>query len=500
MDRRLPFGELLRHHRLAAGLTHEQLAEKSALSARAVSDLERGVSRRPRRETVALLGEALKLSPVERTAFEQAAWSPAATAIGRIARGPGSSPVHLTSFVGRDEEIGAAVNLFRHRGARLLTLTGPGGTGKSRLATYVAAALAPAFPGGVRYVELAPLAASSDSASVIEAIARAFGAARPHGATQLEDVVQAVPDSELLLVVDNFEHLLPTAPLLTDLLRACPKLSVLATSRASLRLSGEHELPVSPLAVPRTRQPLPEQQIGAYASVRLFVDRAQQVRPDFALTKENASDIGAICERLDGLPLALELAAARIKLLGPRLLLQRLDAATRGSAMRLLTGGASDTPRRHRTLRETMLWSYNLLNPEEQRLFRCLAIFAGGCTLAAAEAVCTTSTEAAPTTEAGSPDVLDGLASLVDKSLVFVADGPDGEPRFRLLETVRELGLEQLRAHGDLEDVTREHARYYLELVKATGALLFASSSDTRRSAAEYHNLEAALRWLLHHG
>ena len=166
---------------------------------------------------------------------------------------------------------------------------------------------APAFPGGVRYVELAPLAASSDSASVIEAIARAFGAARPHGATQLEDVVQAVPDSELLLVVDNFEHLLPTAPLLTDLLRACPKLSVLATSRASLGLSGEHELPVSPLAVPRTRQPLPEQQIGAYASVRLFVDRAQQVRPDFALTKENASDIGAICERLDGLPLALEL-------------------------------------------------------------------------------------------------------------------------------------------------------------------------------------------------
>lgn len=490
-------GALLKRHRLTAGLTHERLAERSALSARTISDLERGVSRRPRRETIDLLSQALQLSPAERSALEAATYS---TAVGLAHPRPagikqGSVPLYLTSFVGREDELRATRDLLRRDGARLVTLTGPGGTGKSRLAVRVASELAAEFRDGVRYVELAPVADADD---MLPTIARALGAAPTTDApAKLADVIDAIQGSELLLIVDNFEHLLASAPVLSQLLQGCPGLGVLVTSRASLHLSGERELTVPPLAVPPSGQTLPWATIAEYPSIRLFVDRAAYVNPAFALTADNAAAVAAICARLDGLPLALELAAARTKMLTPHALLQRLDGAASGSALRLLTRGVRDVPPHQRTLRDTMIWSYDLLTAAEQRLLRRLAIFAGGCTLAAAEALCRADAEGG---EESGHEVFDGLGSLLDKSLVYLQEGPDGDQRFMLLETVREFGLAQLRASDEMETVAREHAQYYLKLVEATGALLFAKGAEQRRSAAEQHNLQDALRWLFHHG
>lgn len=496
MEQHRPFADLLKQYRLAAGLTHEALAEQSALSARAISDLERGVSLRPRRETVDLLSQALQLSPAERAAFEAGARGTAPD-LTRTNRGLGTMPIHLTSFVGRQDEIRAARDLLRGRGARLVTLTGPGGAGKSRLAVQIASELAGELQDGARHVELAPVAVADD---VVPAVARALGAARLGGSAQIADIVDAVQDRELLLVVDNFEHLLTAAPALSELLRACPQLLVLVTSRASLQLSGEYELAVPPLAVPPRDQQISADAIAQYASVHLFVDRATYVNPRFALTVDNAVAVARICARLDGLPLALELAAARTKMLSPQALLQRLDSVASGSALRMLTRGTRDVPPHQRTLRATMFWSYNLLTPAEQRLLRRLAIFAGGCTLAAAEAICQLLLAPDDPLDDTPQDVLEGLGSLLDKSLLYLDEGPDGEQRFMLLETVREFGLEQLRAYGEMEAVAREHAHYYLEQVKAFGALLFAGGVDQRRSVAEYHNLHEALRWLFHHG
>jgi predicted ATPase len=499
MEQRRSFGDILKRYRLAAGLTHESLAERSALSARAISDLERGVSRRPRRETVNLLSEALQLAPSDKDAFEAAARAPdtVTTDLARTHRGLGSVPVHLTSFVGRQGEIEATRDLLRRRGARLVTLTGPGGAGKSRLATQVASALASDLQAGARYVELAPVASPDD---MVPAIARALGATRPDGSARLPDIVAAIHDRELLLVVDNVEHLLAAAPILSELLHACPRLIILATSRASLQLSGEHEIAVPPLLVPPRDRPISVDAIGQYASVLLFVDRATYVNPGFELTADNASAIAAICARLDGLPLALELAAARTKMLAPQTLLERLDGAASGSALRLLTRGTRDVPPHQQTLLATMFWSYNLLTPAEQRLLRHLAIFAGGCTLAAVEAICQPLAGPAASADDSPRDVLEGLGSLLDKSLLYLEEGTDGEQRFMLLETVREFGLEQLRASGELDAVARAHAHHYLEMTKAIGPLLFADTATLRRSEAEYHNLHEALRWLLHQG
>jgi predicted ATPase len=240
--------------------------------------------------------------------------------------------------------------------------------------------------------------------------------------------------------------------------------------------------------------------VAGFASVRLFVDRAASINPAFALRPENAAAVAAICARLDGLPLALELAAARTKMLRPEALLHRLQTGLNGSALHLLTRGARDVPPHQRTLHDTMMWSYNLLTSAEQRLLGRLAIFAGGCTLAAAEAICGSDPPPAGADTIHAYQVFDGLASLLDKSLVYLHEGADGEPRFMLLETVREFGLAQLRSSGEMETAAQQHARYYLQLIETTGALLFASGPTQRRSAAEQYNLQDALRWLLHHG
>jgi predicted ATPase len=359
-----------------------------------------------------------------------------------------------------------------------------------------------AFPDGVFAVDLAPI---SDPNSVCEAIARVLEVADERRQS-LPNLLAALGQKRLLLILDNFEHLLAAAPRVTDVLRGCPHLKVLATSRAALRLSGEQEFSVPALPVPDPNHLPGVETLIDYAAVRLFVERAARARSDFALTADNASAVAAICARLDGLPLAIELAAAWVRALPPPMLLERLQTPTMAT-LDLLTRGARDAPPRQQTLRDTIAWSYDLLDEPERALFRRLAVFSGGCTLEAAEAICNPSREpiggdATSVQEeyVSEINVLPGLLSLVDKSLVDQADGLDGTPRFRMLETIRAYSSEQLVASGEEAGMRREHATYYLSLVEATGALLFASERKRALQAAEQGNVQAALQWLVQYG
>jgi predicted ATPase len=509
MDERRHFGAVLKRFRLAAGLTHEALAERASLGARTISDLERGVSRAPRADTLALLVEALGLSPEQRTVLEAAARPATATPDSRedTEAVAGTLSVPLTRFIGREDEVGSVPRVLLRSDVRLVTLTGAGGVGKTRLAIHVASRLKEAFADGVVAVALAPVA---DRDGAVQAIGRAIsGDDRRHS---LPNVVTSLARRELLLVLDNCEHLVEAVQIVAELLRGGSRLKILATSRAPLRVSGEQEYPVSPLPIPDVRHLPSVPALADNATVALFVDRAARVRPDFALTAENAATIAAICARLDGLPLAVELAAARIKVLPPRMLLERLNDATSGGSLDLLTGGARDLPERHQTLRDTIAWSHDLLTPSDQTLFRRLSVFHGGCTLEAAEAICSggqgdrgtgarSFSVLSPCPPAPlSVSILDGLASLVDKSLLVQGDGPDGEPRFVMFETIREYAREQLIAASEERALLQRHAEYYLALVEETGGLLFAAARKRAKGAAEQGNVQAALRWLVQHG
>jgi predicted ATPase len=478
------FGTLLRRCRLAAGLTHETLAERAALSARAISDLERGVTRAPRSDTLALLVNALPLSDEERSALAAAARTqPSAPSISEPRH---NLPGALTSFIGRKRELEVAHSLLRRPDVRLLTMTGPAGAGKTRLAVHVAMGALDAFADGTRFVALG---AVTDIEQIGPAIAGALGCAgvdRPGGVGSL---VELLGGQSLLLVVDNFEHLLRGAPMLIDMLRACPGLKLLVTSRAALRVSGEQVFPIPPLPVPDLNDLPPFDELVRNPAVALFEDRATHVQTDFALTSQNAASVAAICAQLDGLPLALELAAARIRLLPPAILLARLRSGTSGASLGLLSRGPRDLPDRQQTLRGAIAWSYALLAHTEQQLFRGLGVFSGGFTMDAVETVCR-----------GGGDVVDGLTALVDNSLLQRTRGPEDEPRFMLLETIRSFALEQLSAAGDEDLLRRRHAEYYLALLEATGALLFAGAAKRQRYAAEQGNIQGALRWLVLHG
>jgi predicted ATPase len=366
-------------------------------------------------------------------------------------------PAQPTPLVDREREAEAVGELLLRDGVRLVTLTGPGGVGKSRLALEVGARLGPSFEEGVRFVELASVAAPE---LVATTLAGALGLRTSGSRPPVEDVKSYLRDRRLLLVLDNFEQVTEAAPLVAELLAAAPGVEVLVTSRTVLRLSGEHGFAVPPLSLPKTGAGREVGSLEQYGAVRLFVERARAAKVGFELTGENAEAVTEICRRLDGLPLAIELAAARVRLLPPRALLARLD-----SSLGLLTEGARDLPERQRTLRSTMAWSYGLLEEDEQMLFARLGVFVGGFDLQAAEAVCGPANDPSENPDRV-PDVVEALGSLVDQSLVWQEER-NGEPRFGLLETIREYALERLREKAGWREAHDRHAAYYLSLAEA---------------------------------
>jgi predicted ATPase/class 3 adenylate cyclase len=395
---------------------------------------------------------------------------------------PNNLPVQLTSFVGRDAEIAAVGDLLDR--ARLVTLTGPGGTGKTRLALQVAAERLSRHADGAFIVELAPI---SDPALVVSAIAGALGVAEASDRPLIDTVKAAVTSRDLLLVLDNFEQIVDAAPTVTELLEAAPNLRILVTSRSVLHVHGEHELAVPPLRVPDPGH-LPElDALSQFEGVALFLERAMTARPDFAVTAQSAPAIAEIVARLDGLPLAIELAAAKAKLLGAEAILGRL-----GSRLSFLGGGARDLPARQQTLRQAIDWSYTLLSHEEQILVRRLGVFVGGWTLDSAERVCDTSEVELEGFEA--------LGALVDQSLIRREEGAHGEPRFMMLETIREFALERLAEAGEIDDLRRRHADHFTELAEAAEPELTKDPEAIERVRQDHDNYRAALSWAIETG
>lgn len=504
-DRDTVFGAELRRQRRAAGLTMEELAARAGLSARGIADLERGARRTPRRETVDLLTQALEASDEAAAALYAAARRPtppldsstatAASAANGAATAPPrhNLPAQVTRLLGREGAVRAITALTRRPDVRLVTLTGPGGVGKTRLGIAVAFELLDDFADGVWFVRLSRL---TDPALVIPTIAKTLGVAEAGDQPIAETLCGYLRERSLLLVLDNCEHLAAAAPAIADLLQASPALKALTTSRAALRIQGEHEYPAPPLGLPPAPSALsvaqtPERLLE-YPAIALFVERAAAVQPDFALTVANAPTIAAICARLDGLPLAIELAAARIKLLAPAALRAQLE---RGLAF--LAHGSRDLAERQQAMRNTIAWSENLLTDEQRILFRRLAVFVGGCTADAAQAICMTPEGAAPL----SMDALEGLGALVNQSLAQQRE-EGGESRFGMLRVIGEYALERMEASQEAEPLRRAHAAYMLELAERAEPELVGPEAAAwlERLDIEHDNLRAALTWALEQG
>jgi predicted ATPase/serine/threonine protein kinase len=403
---------------------------------------------------------------------------------------PANLPVQRTGFVGREKETGALKELLLRQNVRLVTVTGPGGIGKTRLAVQVARGLGERFPGGLHFV---PLSSLNDPGLIASMIVQALGIREAGGRSALEILKVNLQDSSCpprLLLLDNFEHLVQAAPTVADLLASGPNLKILVTSRAALHVYGEHEFPVPPLALPDSHSKLSVEVLSRCPAVALFAQRAVAAKPGFELNQENALTVVEICARLDGLPLAIELAAARVKVLSPSLVLTRL-----ASRLQLLTGGARDLPQRQQTLRAAIDWSYDLLSAAEQKLFRRLSVFVGGCNLEGVEAVCDAKADL-------DLDLLDGMASMVDKSLVQQVGPAQGESRFVMLDTLREYALEKLEASGEQPLTKRAHAAYCLVLAEeeATDESGAQGVEWQERFALEHDNFRAGLDWLTDNG
>ncbi len=423
---------------------------------------------------------------------------------------PNNLPAQATPFIERGKEVARASALVKRPEVRLLTLTGPGGTGKTRLGLQVAFEMLDQFDDGAYFVPLAPI---SDPTLVAPTIARTLGVKEVGGQPLTESLRSYLRDKRMLLLLDNFEQVLKASPLLADLLADCPYLKLLITSRSAIHIYGQHEFPVPPMSLPPLSAPraagdhtplMPLSQLSQYEAVRLFVERAVAVKPDFAVTNENAPAVAEICHRLDGLPLAIELAATRIKILSPQAMLVRLQ-----SRLKLLTGGAWDLPARQQTLRGAIEWSYDLLEPQEQTLFRRLSVFVGGCSLDAAEQVCglqiadfklqndrDSNTLQSTINNSQSVDLFDVISSLVDKSLLRQEEVAS-EPRFWMLETIREYALEKLAEHSETSALRARHSAFFLALTEEAEPKLRGPEQLVwlTHLEREHDNIRAAMRW-----
>ncbi len=403
---------------------------------------------------------------------------------------PNNIPVQRTIFVGREKEVAAAKELLLRPEVRLVTVTGPGGIGKTRLSVEVGNGLVERFPGGIHFIPLSPL---NDPGLIVSVIVQTLGIREAGGLSPLEILKKNLQDSlraPMLFLLDNFEHLIQAAPIVAELLAMGPNIKILVTSRAPLHVYGEHEFPVPALAVPDLQSMPPVDTVSRFSAIALFVQRAVAAKPDFELDPQNASAIIEICARLDGLPLAIELAAARVKVLSLSAMRTRL-----ASRLQLLTGGSRDLPQRQQTLRGAFDWSYDLLSAAEQKLFRRLSVFVGGCTLEGVEAVCDTKGDL-------DLDLLDGMASMVDKSLMQQVEQANGESRFVMLETIREYAREKLEASSEEAPTKRAHAAYCLVLAEeeVTEQSGTEGAEWLERFALEHDNFRAGLEWLTETG
>jgi predicted ATPase/class 3 adenylate cyclase len=396
---------------------------------------------------------------------------------------PNNLPTRLTTFLGRAREIEEVGELLaRHR---LLTLTGPGGTGKTRLSLEVATRALPRHPDGVYFVELASI---FDPDLVIPTVAQALNLPDRGGRSAMDRLIDHVGDKPILIVLDNFEQVEAAAPSVSQLLAACPRLTILASSRSALQVSGEQEYPVPPLGLPDPAHLPPLAQLSQYEAVALFIERARAVKPGFEVTNDNAPAVAEICVRLDGLPLAIELAAARIRILTPQAMLGRL-----ADRLGLLSGGARDLPARQQTLRGAISWSYDMLGDSDRALFAALSVFVGGAGLDAIEKVCADDV---------SGDLLDAVASLVEKSLLRQGEGAGGQPRFTMLETIREFAAEQAALRGRTDALRASHARTFAGFASAASAEVMGANKRIwlDRLEEDHDNLRAAIGWAIESG
>ncbi|HYO48872.1 MAG TPA: tetratricopeptide repeat protein [Chloroflexia bacterium] len=491
------FGLWLKEHRRKFDLTQEELAMQVDCSWETIRKIEAGV-RRPSKQVAELLADFFRVPQEERPAFVQFARSGLGGSHATLASqmqldGSDQQPINnlpgeRTTFVGRESALAAVCDLLLRNEVRLVTLFGPPGIGKTRLSLKVAARLLandnpgaePVFRDGIFFI---PLASVTNPSMVTLTVMQSLGVKETPGLTLAEHLMAYLRDRRILLVLDNFEQVVQARDIVADLLVECPHLKVLATSREVLRVYGEHQFQVPPMSLPDRATPSVPEALEGYEGIQLFLERARAVKPSFTLTEENAPVVAKICGRLDALPLAIELAATRINILSPQAILARL-----GNRLAFLTSGARDLPARQRTLRDAIAWSYDLLDSEEQALFRALGVFIGSCTLEAAEAI----TGHHPY----STLILDQLASLADKSLLR-HDEAEGEPRFVMLPLIREYAQERLLDSGEEQSATHHHALYFLGLAEAIEPCLTSGDRGIwiERLDDEQDNLRAALEW-----